>query len=307
MDSELDSVVVDSDIEESFDDLHSEEEDEEQLDDDDIVDEGDNIVPESSSEVDSELDSVVVDSDIEEIFDDLHHEEEYDELLGPDIVDEGDNIVSESSSVDSELDSSSSEVDSELDSVVIDSDIEESFDDLHHEEEDEEQLDDELLGPLYDGSKVTVLGAYCAIMEFKRACRLPFTAIAMLLQLLQLLCPSVNKLPRSVYVFKKFFQRYSSPSKRTNFCFECGVSYDLDQKWCANRDCRRHEPNTMISLNPIRAIQRVVSSKWCQFVYVHIHVFFLHRGDTVHFLCVPSQCNQYCYCPNLATYAYVAI
>ena len=57
-------------------------------------------------------------------------------------------------------------MDSELDSVVVDSDIEESFDDLHPEEEDKEQVDDELLGPLYDGSKVTVLGAYNGIQAW---------------------------------------------------------------------------------------------------------------------------------------------
>ena len=34
---------------------------------------------------------------------------------------------------------------------------------------------------------ITVYWAYCAIMEFKRACWLPFTTIAMLLNLLNLL------------------------------------------------------------------------------------------------------------------------
>ena len=58
--------------------------------------------------------------------------------------------------------------------------------------------------PLFDGAGISVCGAYCAVMEFKRMCRLPFTAIAMLLQL-QLLCPPDNKLPWSVYVWKKVF------------------------------------------------------------------------------------------------------
>ena len=122
--------------------------------------------------------------------------------------------LNNSSDVDSETVDESSEMDESSESRTdihlnstssssseADTDIEENSIDLYSEEEDEMKLDDELLGPVYDGSKVTVLGAYCAIMEFKRACRLPFTAIAMLLQLLQLLCPSVNKLPRSVYVF----------------------------------------------------------------------------------------------------------
>ena len=143
------------------------------------------------------------------------------------IPDEGqlNSTLNNSSDVDSETvdESSESRTDIYLNSASsssseADTDIEENSNDLYSEEEDEMKLDDELLGPVYDGSKVTVLGAYCAIMEFNRAYRLPFTAIAMLLQLLQLLCPSVNKLPCSVYVFMTFFQRYSSPCKRTNFC-----------------------------------------------------------------------------------------
>lgn len=78
------------------------------------------------------------------------------------------------------------------------------------EDEDKEmELEDHMIRPIYENANITLCGAYCAIMEFKRACRLPFTAIAMLLQLLQLLCPKDNTLPKSVYVFKKFFQRFS--------------------------------------------------------------------------------------------------
>ena len=45
----------------------------------------------------------------------------------------------------------------------------------------------------------------CTIMEFKRFCRLPFSAIEKLLQLLQLLCPPNNILPQNLYEAKKFF------------------------------------------------------------------------------------------------------
>ena len=54
-------------------------------------------------------------------------------------------------------------------------------------------IDSELFEPLYEGASITACGAYCALMEFKRACKLPFPAMLMLLQLLQLLCPSGNK------------------------------------------------------------------------------------------------------------------
>ena len=87
--------------------------------------------------------------------------------------------------------------------------------------------------PLYNGAGISVCGAYCAIMEFKRVCRLPFTAIAMLLQLLQLICPADNKLPRSVYVWKKFFQRRSSKYTKLRFCCHCDQQLGVDDKKCS--------------------------------------------------------------------------
>ena len=52
-----------------------------------------------------------------------------------------------------------------------------------------------LLDPLYDGASITVCGTLCAIMQFQSSCRCSFSTIAHLEQLLQLLCPSDNKLP----------------------------------------------------------------------------------------------------------------
>ena len=80
------------------------------------------------------------------------------------------------------------------------------------------EVDSNLFEPLYDGANITVCGAYCVIMEFKRVCKLPFSAILMLLQLL---CPPGNKLPQSIYTLKKFFQKHSSQHKRKLFCPEC--------------------------------------------------------------------------------------
>ena len=58
----------------------------------------------------------------------------------------------------------------------------------------EVQIEEDMFKSLFDGAGISMCGAYCAIMEFKRMCRIPFTAIAALLQLLQLLCPPDNKL-----------------------------------------------------------------------------------------------------------------
>ena len=113
--------------------------------------------------------------------------------------------------------------------------------------------------PLFDGAGISVCGAYCAIMEFKRVYRLPFTAIAMLLQLLQLLCPADNKLPQSVYVWKKFFQRQSSKYTKLRYCCHCNQQLSTSDKKCSGADCQEvnQEPNTLIVLRPDKAIRRI--------------------------------------------------
>lgn len=50
-------------------------------------------------------------------------------------------------------------------------------------EESEMPYFDEMFLPLYDGAKVTVCGALCAIMHFQRVSRCSFSTIAQLLQL----------------------------------------------------------------------------------------------------------------------------
>ena len=122
-------------------------------------------------------------------------------------------------------------------------------------------IDSELFEPLYDGASITVCGAYCALMEFKRACKLPFSAMLMLLQLLQLLCPPSNKLPQSIYVLKKFFQKHSSQHKRKLFCPECHTKLQGKQRKCANVECQGKEPNYLITLKPDRAISNILRSK----------------------------------------------
>lgn len=123
--------------------------------------------------------------------------------------------------------------------------------------DDEVDVDMKMFEPLYDGASITICGAYCALMEFKRACRLPFTTIDMLLQLLQLFCPSNNKLPRSVYKFKKFFEQFASSHQKRQFCSDCVKEFSK----CDNPDCRSTEPNTLISFDPTKAIRRVLKSK----------------------------------------------
>lgn len=140
-----------------------------------------------------------------------------------------------------------------------------SYDDDSGESECDTTDDDELVAdsnmfqPIYPGSDVTVAGAYCAIMEFKRICRLPFTTIVVLLQLLQLFCPAGNKLPTSKHQLKKFFQRYTTSYTRRNFCRSCNTEITGRSLLCSNRNCPRREPNSMIYLSPDRSLKRIIS------------------------------------------------
>ena len=123
------------------------------------------------------------------------------------------------------------------------------------------EIDEKMFDPIYEGARITVCGAYCLIMEFKRVCRLPFTAIAMLLQILQILCPVDNKLPRTVFFLKRFFQKYSSKSRKMRFCGSCNRKLTSSQRKCSSPDCQS-EPSTLIILRPDKAIRRVLTSKF---------------------------------------------
>ena len=133
------------------------------------------------------------------------------------------------------------------------------------------EVDDNMFEPLYDGANITVCGAFCAIMEFKRVCRLPFSAILMLLKLLQLLCPSGNKLPQSVYILKKFFQKHSSQHKKRMFCPECNTELKGKQWKCTNAGCQGKEPNYLITLKSDQAISNILRSKYTHTMHKHMH------------------------------------
>jgi len=128
------------------------------------------------------------------------------------------------------------------------------------DEDEELGVDEAMFEPLYENAGITVCGAFYALMEFKRSCRLPFTAIDMLLQLLQLLCPPNNKLPQSVYKFRKFFEQYSSSHKKQQFCSKCDTEFKENESQC---DHPFTEPNTLISFDPTNAMRRVLKHKLC--------------------------------------------
>ena len=81
--------------------------------------------------------------------------------------------------------------------------------------QDDTLVDYEYLNqPIYSGARVSVLGAYCCIMQYALASKLNYASIGHLLKLLQVLCPEVNLLPKTFYevktIFKQLFKNKST-------------------------------------------------------------------------------------------------
>ncbi len=100
--------------------------------------------------------------------------------------------------------------------------------------------------PLYHGAKITVCGAFCAIMHFKCISGCSFSAVVQLLQLLQLLCPMDNKLPRSIYVLRKFFNQFGAKKNCTQYCPSC---HDEVNGYCPKSQCPKLEPDSFIQVD----------------------------------------------------------
>jgi len=80
---------------------------------------------------------------------------------------------------------------------------------------------DSVFSLFYSGSSMTLCGAVSAIMNFCTSAKLPYVAIEKLLKLDDLLCPSPNSLPKSVYFLKKFFERFKFEYSQNEYCSEC--------------------------------------------------------------------------------------
>ncbi len=109
-----------------------------------------------------------------------------------DSIDDGNNDSDDDDSID----------DGKNDSGDNDDDDGNNDDDVEEENNSEEINLEGMFEPLYHGAKITVCGAFCAIMHFKCISGCSFSAVVQLLQLLQLLCPFDNKLPQSVYILE---------------------------------------------------------------------------------------------------------
>ena len=140
-----------------------------------------------------------------------------------------------------------------------DFDYVEDDDIIEEPEEGDDEIDEDMFEPLYLGSKIIVCGAYCAIMDFKKKCRVPFATILSLLQLLQLVCPAGNKLPRSIYRIKKFFGQLGVKQTKTLYCSTCHEG--IEDK-CSKSSCPAREPDSFISMDISRQLKTILSRKF---------------------------------------------
>lgn len=129
-------------------------------------------------------------------------------------------------------------------------------------------IDESMFQPLYQGANITICGTYCAIMEYKRACKLPFTAIEKLLELLELICPANNGLPKSLYILKSFFKKRSCQVSKQKFCPDCCCEIASDKETCRNSSCHSKDVNYLYTLRPEGQIRKIVTRKY---VIVIIH------------------------------------
>ncbi len=80
-----------------------------------------------------------------------------------------------------------------------------------------------MMDKIYPGSTVSVLSGYCLLMEFKRLCKVSFSTMVVLLNLLQLLCPANNLLPTTKYQLLKFVKKSTSLHSKIDFCRSCSA------------------------------------------------------------------------------------
>ena len=109
--------------------------------------------------------------------------------------------------------------------------------------------------PLHQGSTITLCTAILALMDFCLSNRLSYTAIDGLLKLLQLLCVTPNKLPRSVYLLKQLFRKFKGTDyNNRKFCTNCNADAD-------NCSCEMPMFGNLLAIPIEKPLEAIVKSK----------------------------------------------
>lgn len=115
--------------------------------------------------------------------------------------------------------------------------------------------------PIYSGAGVSVLGAYCSIMQYAITNSLNDVVIGQLLKLLQVLCPKPNLLPKSFYKVKTFFKQFNSKTKVQKVCCVCSCIIDDGLNVCNRCDSSDTSFGQFAHIPVNKMLQTIVSSK----------------------------------------------
>ena len=91
--------------------------------------------------------------------------------------------------------------------------------------------------PLYKDAVITTAASNVVIMKYAIKHNLTMDALADLLQLVKLHCPSPNNVPSSLYYFKKHFQELQYPVTYHYFCNACLMEISKNSEVCSNQEC----------------------------------------------------------------------
>ena len=165
----------------------------------------------------------------------------YDEQLNEDPMGEFVSLLVNSSDLVGDSDSSEeSESDIELStSLSSDSEHEDEKSDTVDEKDDNEASDDDV--PLYEGAKVSKLGAMIVVMLFALRHKLSGQALIDLVKVLCALFPDSHKFVTSAYLLKKYFaDLFGEPApKKHSYCGNCLGRIRMGQAECLKEKCRK--------------------------------------------------------------------
>lgn len=164
----------------------------------------------------------------------------YDEQLNEDPMGEFVSLLVNSSDLVGDSDTSEeSESDIEL-STISDSEHEDQESDIvdDFENDDSETSDDDV--PLYEGAKVSKLGAMIVVMLFALRHKLSGQALIDLVKVLCALLPDSHKFVTSAYLLKKYFaDLFGEPApKKHSYCGNCLGRIRMGQAECLKDKCR---------------------------------------------------------------------
>ena len=164
----------------------------------------------------------------------------YDEQLNEDPMGEFVSLLVNSSDLVGDSDSSE-ESESDIEhstSLSSDSEHEDEESDTVDEKDDNETSDDDV--PLYEGAKVSKLGAMIVVMLFALRHKLSGQALIDLVKVLCALFPDSHKFVTSAYLLKKYFaDLFGEPApKKHSYCGNCLARIRMGQAECLKEKCR---------------------------------------------------------------------